>query len=137
MSASEVAKKRAARLIGEMKEARGYMYPSHEYLAAHDPDFLVDYNRLVGRALRHGSESNADRALPAKYVELIVVGVLCFRAASQDAVRTHMRRALALGATRREILEALEAAMVPGGAPTLIYGVGVLMQLDDSEKASI
>jgi len=45
-------------------------------------------------------------------------------------VVAHMRRAVQHGATKRELLEAVEAAAVPGGGPTLSAGVKALMELE-------
>jgi alkylhydroperoxidase/carboxymuconolactone decarboxylase family protein YurZ len=42
----------------------------------------------------------------------------------------HMKRAIQHGATKRELLEALESAAVPGGGPTFAAGARALMQLD-------
>jgi alkylhydroperoxidase/carboxymuconolactone decarboxylase family protein YurZ len=42
-----------------------------------------------------------------------------------------MRRAIQYGATKRELLEALQSAAVPGGAPTFNAGVQARMTLDD------
>ena len=42
-----------------------------------------------------------------------------------------MRRAIQHGATKRELLEAIQSAAVPGGAPTFNAGVQALMALDD------
>ena len=42
-----------------------------------------------------------------------------------------MRRAIAHGATKRELLESLYAAQVPGGGPTLAVGVQALMMLEE------
>ena len=41
-----------------------------------------------------------------------------------------MRRAIQHGATKRELLEAIESAALPGGGPTFSTGVQALMQLD-------
>jgi alkylhydroperoxidase/carboxymuconolactone decarboxylase family protein YurZ len=41
-----------------------------------------------------------------------------------------MRRAMAHGATKRELLEALYAAQVPGGGPTQSVGVQAHMTLE-------
>ena len=65
----------------------------------------------------------------------MVIGILCFRGAGIDAIVAHMRRAISLGSTRGEILEALEAAMVPGGAPTLSAGVRALIQIAADDRA--
>ena len=41
-----------------------------------------------------------------------------------------MRRAIERGATKRELLEAVQSAAVPGGGPTFSTGAQALMQLD-------
>jgi alkylhydroperoxidase/carboxymuconolactone decarboxylase family protein YurZ len=41
-----------------------------------------------------------------------------------------MRRAIEHGATKRELLEAIQSAAVPGGGPTFAAGAEALMQLD-------
>jgi len=50
--------------------------------------------------------------------------------ARDEGVVTHMRRAVEHGATKRELLEAVYAAAVPGGGPTLSSGVQAIMQLE-------
>jgi alkylhydroperoxidase/carboxymuconolactone decarboxylase family protein YurZ len=47
-----------------------------------------------------------------------------------------MRRAMSLGATKLEILEALETAMNSSGTPTLYHGIGALMVLEEEEEKS-
>ena len=61
---------------------------------------------------------------------MVIIGILAFRG-RQDGVVTHMRRAIQHGATKRELLEAIQSAAVPGGAPTFNAGVQALMALDD------
>ena len=41
-----------------------------------------------------------------------------------------MRRAIQHGATKRERLEAIQSAAVPGGGPTFSTGVQALMQVE-------
>ena len=103
------------------------IYPTHEYLAETDSDFLEFYNQLAGKALLHEGNDSDDVSLPAKYRELIVCGILAFKGSSKGLV-THIKRALNHGATEREVLEAFEASVVPGGAPTFLNGVNGLMQ---------
>lgn len=43
-----------------------------------------------------------------------------------------MRRAVAHGATKRELLEAVQSAAVPGGGPMFSVGTRALMQLDEA-----
>jgi alkylhydroperoxidase/carboxymuconolactone decarboxylase family protein YurZ len=70
------------------------------------------------------------KALAIKYREMVIIGILAFRGASQEGMVAHLKRAIAHGATKRELLEALESAAVPGGGPTFAAGVRVRMQLD-------
>jgi alkylhydroperoxidase/carboxymuconolactone decarboxylase family protein YurZ len=44
-------------------------------------------------------------------------------------VRLHTERALNLGATPREVLEAMEVAAIPGGMPGLWLGVETLQDV--------
>jgi len=47
-----------------------------------------------------------------------------------------MKRALAQRATKSELLEALEAAVVPGGTPTFLTGIAALMQVEEGGKGA-
>jgi alkylhydroperoxidase/carboxymuconolactone decarboxylase family protein YurZ len=64
-----------------------------------------------------------------KHREMIIIGILAFRG-RQDGVVAHMRRAIEHGATKRELLEAIQSAAVPGGGPTLSSGLQALMELE-------
>jgi 4-carboxymuconolactone decarboxylase len=64
-------------------------------------------------------------ALPRKTKELIMVGITCALNRPRG-VRLHCERALALGASPKEILEAVEVAAIPGGMPGLWLGVETL-----------
>jgi alkylhydroperoxidase/carboxymuconolactone decarboxylase family protein YurZ len=70
------------------------------------------------------------KALPIKYREMVIIGILAFRGGSMEGMLAHLRRAIQCGATKRELLEAIQSAAVPGGGPTFSAGVRALMQLD-------
>jgi len=53
--------------------------------------------------------------------ELIAVALLA--AIRGSTTRQHIKRALALGASKREVVEALELSMHITGAPSLHYGL--------------
>jgi alkylhydroperoxidase/carboxymuconolactone decarboxylase family protein YurZ len=53
---------------------------------------------------------------------MVIIGILAFRG-RQSGVIAHMSRAIAYGATKRELLEAIQSAAVPGGGPTFSTGV--------------
>jgi len=56
------------------------------------------------------------------------VGITCALNRSRG-VRLHTQRALTLGVTPKEILEAMEVAAIPGGMPGLWLGVETLQEI--------
>jgi alkylhydroperoxidase/carboxymuconolactone decarboxylase family protein YurZ len=57
-----------------------------------------------------------------------MVGITSAMRASRG-VRVHSERALALGATPREVLEAMEVAVIPGGMPGFWLAVETLEEI--------
>lgn len=112
----------AEQMVKEMEAQRGYISPAHRFMAAHDPEFIDAYNRLAGLAFLYGDRDDGSHALPAKYREMVVCAILAHRG-SAEGVANHAKRAMACGATERELLEAFEATVIPGGAPTFLTGV--------------
>jgi len=100
---------------------RGYIYPEWEFAARTDPDFVEAYNNLYRAALNDG------QALNAKTRELVALGILAYRR-DVNGVKAHILRAMRLGATTEELLEAIETTIIPGGAPTFFVGLSALMQ---------
>ena len=93
---------------------------AYEVVARHDPEY---FEKLKG--LYVDGTFGRDGALTHKTKELIMVGITCAIRATRG-VRVHSERALALGATPREVLEAMEVAAIPGGMPGLWLGVETL-----------
>jgi AhpD family alkylhydroperoxidase len=127
--ADETRAKRIRNLIETMRKERGYLPAQWAYLAERDVDFMEAYNRLYNRGLTDG------RALPARTRELIAIAILAYRGLN-DAVYDHCKRALKLGATEEELLEAIETMIIPGGAPTFATGLQALMRIEDDKKAN-
>ena len=111
-------------LARTMREARGYLYPEWEWAIRQDPEFARAYDTFYRQAL------GKDDGLPIKYRELVALGILAFRGVAEDALINHIRRAYQHGATRAEVLGALQASAVPGGAVTLINGLRALTKLE-------
>lgn len=97
--------------------------PHFARLAKWDPDYLERYTLMVieGTEVRPG-------VLPRKVKELITLAV-CAAIMNWNGAKVHMRAALDNGATPREILEALEAAVPPAGVPAILYGSEALEQV--------
>lgn len=111
-----------AQSLAQATSPYGYAY--WEWVAREDPEYARARIPLSELSVGEG------KALGIKYREMIILGILAFRGASQEGMLAHMRRAIAHGATKRELLEAMESAAVPGGGPTFAAGVRALMQLD-------
>ena len=100
-----------------------YGQPFWEWVAREDPEYLEVRQRLTDVSVGEG------KALPIKVREMVIIGILAFRC-RKEGVLAHMRRAIKHGATKRELLEAIESAYVPGGGPTFSTGVQALVELD-------
>jgi alkylhydroperoxidase/carboxymuconolactone decarboxylase family protein YurZ len=122
--ADETREERSRRLTESMVAARdGEMYEEWAWAAEQDPDFVEIYANFTN-ALRGGQ---LERSIPTKYHELFYIVVLANRGFFWT-LSSHMRRALKQGATKQEILEALELAVTPGGAPVMHLGLRALME---------
>ena len=117
---------RSQRLIDDAVRDRGYIYPEWRYVAEHDPEFMEHYNAYYRDAL------GRDEGLPIKYRELVALGVLAFRGVNEGALVNHIKRAMAHGGTRAEVIAALEAAAIPGGAPTFMHGIRALIKAEET-----
>ncbi len=51
-----------------------------------------------------------------------------------NAVTAHVLRAMRLGATKQEILEAVETSIIPGGAPAFFNGLSGILKAIDAAK---
>jgi 4-carboxymuconolactone decarboxylase len=96
---------------------------AYEVVARLDPEYAEHLKGLYVDATfaRQG-------ALPRKTKELIMVGITCALHRPRG-VRLHTERALKLGATPREVLEAVEVAAIPGGMPGLWLGAETLQAI--------
>ncbi len=119
--------KRVEKLLAEMEKERGYVSAAKNYVATLNPDFMEAYNNLYNNGLRAG------KALPVKYRELVAIAILSYRT-REDAVYLHMKRAMRHGATKQELLDAVETSIIPGGGPTFDTGVQALMRIVEEEK---
>ncbi len=97
---------KAQELIKQMELERGFARLWRKQLAERDPEFMELYHKAAMHVFRDG-------ALSRKTKELICI---CADALQlyEPGVRIHVRNALELGATEAEIIEALEAAIMPG-----------------------
>ena len=105
------------------KASLGAQNRAYNLIAELDPEY---FEKLKG--LYVDGTFGREGALPRKTKELIMVGITCALSRARG-VRLHSERALALGATPREVLEAVEVAAIPGGKPGLWLGAETLQEI--------
>jgi alkylhydroperoxidase/carboxymuconolactone decarboxylase family protein YurZ len=105
------------------KAASPYGYPFWDWVAKEDAEYVKARQPLSALSIGEGKE------LSIKHREMVIIGILAYRG-RQEGVIAHMRRAIDHGATKRELLEAIQSAAVPGGGPTFSSGAQALMRLD-------
>jgi alkylhydroperoxidase/carboxymuconolactone decarboxylase family protein YurZ len=110
-----------AKPAGSAKNPYGYAF--WEWVAKEDPEYVRARQPLSALSIGEGKE------LSVKHREMVIIGILAFRGRKEGVV-AHMRRAIQHGATKRELLEAIQSAAVPGGGPTFSTGAQALMELD-------
>jgi len=102
--------------VNQMFKERGYILDFHRVLAAEDLDFLKAYNEMV-------AASYTDRrSLDPKTKELIYCVMLTCVRASVDQIKLHVQGALKHGATKTEVLQALELCITAAGVPAFMIG---------------
>jgi alkylhydroperoxidase/carboxymuconolactone decarboxylase family protein YurZ len=111
------------------KTSLGAKNSAYEVIAQLDPEY---FEKLKG--LYVDGTFGRDGVLTRKTKELIMVGITCAMRAPRG-VRIHSERALSLGATAQEVLEAMEVAAIPGGMPGLWLGVETLQELLETRSA--
>ena len=95
--------------VDAMVRERGYVLDYHKIMAAHDFEVLSATNELVSRAYLE------PRSLERTTKELIFITSLTVMRASKGHIQSHIRVALDLGLTARQILEAIEIALPEAG----------------------
>jgi alkylhydroperoxidase/carboxymuconolactone decarboxylase family protein YurZ len=96
---------------------------AYDVIAKLDPQY---FEKLKG--LYVDGTFGREGALPRKTKELIMVGICCALLRPRG-IRVHSERALTLGASPKEVLEAMEVSAIPGGMPGLWAGVEALEEI--------
>ena len=72
----------------------------------------------------------AEGVLSAKYKELIATGI-AIAARCDGCIASHVAAALRAGASKDELLETIDVAILMGGGPSLIYGTQALAAIEE------
>ena len=95
--------------IDDMARRRGYVLGYHKGMAAADFDVLKAADALIGAVY------TTQRRLDRKTKELIFCATLTVMRAGKGQLQSHIRAALAHGASPEEVLEAIEIALPEAG----------------------
>jgi alkylhydroperoxidase/carboxymuconolactone decarboxylase family protein YurZ len=115
--------------LGELVALRGRVRDWHKVLVAEDLDFMRAVNGLT-MAAHMGRQRTLDR----KTKDLIMIGALVGDGVGKDHIRIHMESAKRAGATKTEVLEALEATVTCCGVPKFLVGYEVWTELYPVER---
>lgn len=112
-----------------VRQRGGREQPEWTWMAEVDPEYIKAYVRLTQSAFGYYAEGDEyPCVLPAKIKELIAIALLTGQR-DWERLPLHMERAMDLGATDREILEALQTAMVITGGPAMRGGVEMMLRM--------
>jgi 4-carboxymuconolactone decarboxylase len=117
MDGTGIGRDEARELLAEIEARRGYIHEMHRVLAEEDPGFLRKYEEFLEAAYLR------ERSLDRRTKELIYVAALAALGAPRGHQLAHMRAALRAGATRVELLEALEQILPPAGVPKFMEAI--------------
>ncbi|MBI4234281.1 MAG: carboxymuconolactone decarboxylase family protein [Chloroflexi bacterium] len=103
-------KREAQEFLDRMYQERGYIVDFHKLVVQADLEWLKAYDAFV-RATYTGQ-----RRLDRRTKELIQTAVLSALRTDVDHIGEHIRLAMEHGASKEEVLEALECVYAPMGA---------------------
>ncbi len=107
----------AQAFLQRTQQDRGYTLEMHRIMAAADLEWAKKYNEFIEATY------TSQRTLDRKTKELLQIAVEAALRADVEQIQAHVRVALREGATPQEILEALQAVIMPMGALAFRRGV--------------
>ena len=114
--------------VDKMYRDRGYILDFHKVMVAEDFEYLKAYNQLIEVGY------TKQRTLDAKTKEIAYTVILTALKASVDHIKAHIKLALDYGATKQEILEALEICVPAAGVPAFMIGFEAWKQVVSPDR---
>lgn len=102
--------------IDTMAAGRGYVPTYHKVMARHDFGVLRAMNAVAHETYE------AERSLDMRTKQLLFVMALTVHRAGPEFLTSHIQRALDLGLTAQEVLEAIEIALPVAGIVAFLAG---------------
>ncbi len=103
-------------------EQLGNIQKLMQRIGTEDPSWMKSFQGFMGSTKKDG-------ALSSKTKELIGIAV-SVKAQCERCIAWHVKGALDLGATKEEIIESAQVAVVLGGGPSLMYMKNVYDAID-------
>lgn len=113
--------------VDDMARERGYVLDYHRLMAGQDFEVLRAANGLVDAAYLQ------PRSLDRRTKELLFVLSLTIMRAETSHIASHIRVALDVGATPREVLEAIEIALPEAGVVAFQHGFRVWCEVTGAQ----
>lgn len=113
------------RILEAIRAAGRRVLPMHEYLADHHADGLEGYNSFLTSSIYE------NEALEPKYREMVLASICVAVGSSTPVVAAHCRKALDHGATREELIQAIEMTAAVMATRGMGAGLSALLEADD------
>ena len=114
------------KVIDGIAAAGRRVLPMHEYLAEHDADTFEAYDAFLRKTIYEKD------ALDNKTKEM-VLAVACVGAGSPvPVIAAHARKSMAAGASRDEVLQAVQLAAAVAATRTMASAVLAMIEAEDS-----
>jgi 4-carboxymuconolactone decarboxylase len=113
------------KVIAGIQAAGRKVLPMHEYLAEHDAETFEAYDAFLRKTIYEKD------ALDVKTKEM-VLAVACVGAGSPvPVIAAHARKSMAAGATRDEVLQAVQLAAAVAATRTMASAVLSMIEAED------
>ena len=97
--------------LQEMLDKRGYLLDYHKVLVVEDLPFMKGVNELLAAVYTN------ERSLSKKVKELLFSVLMTAVGVPKNVIKIHIELAAKAGASKEEVLEALELVSLPCGLP--------------------
>ena len=123
-------------LADEIAKRRGRVYPAHQFIAEHFPDYmeaLLELDTVI-----RGKERRFDEKMHELF-HILALAVETSNPHNQPHLKQHLKKGILMGLEPVEIAEALMVCVNPCGAKVLTYGVTCMLEAleeIEAEKAA-
>ncbi len=115
-------------ILEQIREAGRRVLPMHEYLAEHHPEGLDGYNSFLTSSIYDNG------SLEPRYREMVLACICVAVGSSTPVIAAHCRKALGFGATREELIQAIEMTAAVMATRGMGAGLLALLEADDGDN---